>query len=145
MGDIVEIGDFSLARKHRGGYAPTGECRHNHLTLDDNGDVVRCSDCNAQVSAYWALAMIADEFSRQMGRLQAGKRDLAEAVAREVHLIAAKEVEKAWRSRTMVPSCPHCHRGIFPQDGFGKSLISREIENRRRQVAMKAESNIAKP
>jgi len=135
MGNLVEIGDFSLARKNRGGYAPISECAHKHLTLDDTGDVVRCVDCNTQVSAYWALTMLAEEYNRQWCRLQSGKQALEEAKAKDIHLLAAQRVEKAWRSRSMVPSCPHCNRGIFPQDGFGKGMVNKAIENRIRQVA----------
>lgn len=135
MGDLVEIGDFSLARKNRGGYTPIGECAHKHITMDDTGDVVRCADCNTQVSAYWALTMIAEEYTRQWNKLQYSKQALEEAKAKDIHLLAAQCVEKAWRSRSMVPSCPHCHRGIFPQDGFGKGMINKEIENRRRNIA----------
>lgn len=135
MGDLVEIGDFSLARKNRGGYVPIGECAHKHITMDDTGAVVRCADCNTQVSAYWALTMIAEEYTRQWNKLQHSKQALEEAKAKDIHLLAAQRVEKAWRSRSMVPSCPHCHRGIFPQDGFGKGMINKEIENRRRNIA----------
>lgn len=135
MGDLVKIGDFSLARKNRSGYTPIGECAHKHLTLNDTGDVVSCTDCKTQVSPYWALTMLADEYARQWKKLQDGKMALEEAKTKDIHLLAAQVVEKAWRSRSMVPSCPHCHRGIFPQDGFGKGMINKDIENRRRKIA----------
>lgn len=135
MNNLIEIGDFKLARENRGGRAPRSECGHRHLTLDDNGEVVRCADCQTQVSAYWALTMLADEYKRQWDRLMAAKQALAEEKAKDIHMLAAKEVEKAWRSRTMIPTCPHCHRGIFPHDGFGRELVNKALENRRRQVA----------
>lgn len=142
MGDLVEIGDFSLARKNRGGHVPFGtECQHKHLILDDNGGIVRCADCSAQVSPYWALTMLREEYKRQWERLQAGKRELEAARAKELHLLAAQRVEKAWRSRTKVPTCPHCRRGIFPQDGFGRAMIAVEMERRRRRVEAAALSS----
>lgn len=139
MGDLVVIGDFSLERKNRG-YTPIAECAHKHLSLDDTGDVVRCADCKTQVSAYWALTMLADEYNRQWKRLQSSRQALENAKAKEIHLLAAQRVEKAWRSRTMVPSCPHCLRGIFPQDGFGNGMVNKEIENRRRRIAAGTET-----
>lgn len=141
MGDLVEIGDFSLARKNRGGYTPIGECAHKHITMDDTGDVVRCADCKTQVSAYWALTMIAEEYARQWNKLQHSKQALEEAKAKDIHLLAAQRVEKAWRSHSMVPSCPHCHRGIFPQDGFGNGMVNKEIENRRRKISADAKQD----
>lgn len=145
MGDVVEIGDFSLARKNRGGYAPIGECAHKHLSLDDTGDVVRCADCNTQVSAYWALTMLADEYGRQWRRLQSGRQALDDAKAKEVTLLSAQRVEKAWRSRTTVPSCPHCNRGIFPQDGFGGAMVNKQMGNRRREVDASAKAQPKEP
>jgi hypothetical protein len=37
--------------------------------------------------------------------------------AEETHLIsrAAQAIDKAWRSRSSVPACPHCGYGLFPE------------------------------
>ena len=51
-----------------------------------------------------------------------------------LHLKAAQEAEAAWRSRKMVPTCPHCREAIFAADGFGKFQMRREIAERRRNV-----------
>lgn len=51
-----------------------------------------------------------------------------------VELRAAQKVEKAWRSRTMVPTCPHCAEAIFPEDGLGSGMANRELALRRRGV-----------
>jgi hypothetical protein len=76
--------------------------------------------------------MLAGEYNRALSRLQRERDALTKAKESEIHLLAAKKVEKAWRSRTMVPACPHCGKGILPQDGLGSTNINRAIELRRR-------------
>ncbi len=141
---IVEIGEFRLSRQREHNMRKTGECRHLRLELEDRGDIVRCGDCGAQVSAYWALSMLADEFSRWGDRLESQDKRLREEQDKALHLIAARRIEKLWRGRKMTPLCPHCNRGILPEDGLGHAAISREIELRRhsagQQIAQEKET-----
>lgn len=132
MSDIIDIGDWKLHRKSKHRMAEHGECDHKHIELDGRGDIVRCVKCGVQLSAFWALEMLAGEYNRALSRLQRERDALTKAKESEIHLLAAKKVEKAWRSRTMVPACPHCGKGILPQDGLGSTNINRAIELRRR-------------
>lgn len=131
MSNIVNIGDVRITRT-RMGYERKQECQHRVLTFDEHGEVVTCDVCKTQVSAFWAVKMLAGVYAEQLAKVEAGARRLAEAMAKDLSLLAAQRVEKAWRSRTMVPTCPHCHEPIFPQDGFGGSQVNREIALRRR-------------
>lgn len=132
MAQIVEIGDFRLRRERK--HFSEG-CQHKHLTLDDEGEFVTCEDCHKQVGTYAALRMLVDRWALLQARVDAQKDAIAKAAAQTVELRAAQKVEKAWRSRTMVPTCPHCSRGIFPTDGFGEALVNRAMELRRLAVA----------
>ena len=49
---VVEIGDFRLKRERR---MLLEGCQHKHLTLDDEGGIVTCDDCQKQVDNYAAL------------------------------------------------------------------------------------------
>ena len=41
--------------------------------------------------------------------------------------IAARKMEEAWRHKNMVPSCPHCHNGLFPEDfKTGMSMLGKD-------------------
>lgn len=131
MSNVIDIGEVRLRRDQR--YVRSaGECRHIHITLDDNGDIVRCDGCGAQLSPYWLLTRICDEYSRALAKIAAREQQHAEARERDLHLIAAQRVERAWRSRTMVPCCPHCGDGIRATDGLGATMINRTIDDRRR-------------
>jgi len=133
---VVEIGEFRLTRSRRE-FFDTG-CKHLHTTIDSEGDVVTCDDCKQQLSAVWVLRSLCDSYVKAQERLAALQSSVREVAAKQVGMKAAQQVEKAWRSRSMVPTCPHCHEAIFPEDGFGGSATNREIAVRRRKCAAAA-------
>jgi DNA-directed RNA polymerase subunit RPC12/RpoP len=133
--NIISIGDWKIQRKGEHRLKTEGDCDHKDLEMDEKGDVVRCLKCGTQVSAFWALRMISGEYTKAWSRLEHERATVKEAKDESLHLLASRKVEKAWRKRSMVPACPHCSKGIFPEDGFGNTMINREIELRRRKAA----------
>ncbi|WP_219097612.1 hypothetical protein [Pseudomonas sp. UMAB-40] len=126
--NVVEIGELRLARIEQGYLRMREGCQHKLLELDDTGQVVTCRDCKVQVSAYWALSYLVSFWEGHSNKV---KRTLAAAQEERgavLHLTAAKKVEAAWRSKTTVPSCPHCRRGIFPHDNLGGATVARRFE-----------------
>ena len=146
MGEIIEIGDMLIQRKKENPrFINDGKgCDHTNLVMDDAGHIVTCSKCGIQLEAYWALKMLTEQYERWRNRFNQERAEHKEEVKtfrqENIHLIAARMVEKAWRARGMVPSCPHCHAGILPEDGLGKSLINREMEMRRRKTKRQKDS-----
>lgn len=138
-GQIVEIGDFRLHRAQRSYFDRSG-CQHKHLTLDDQSEAVTCDDCKLQVGTYAALRMLVERWHLLQKRVDSQQRAVAEASAKTLSLRAAQKVEKAWRNRSMVPTCPHCGEAIFPEDGLGASMCNRAIAERRRASAQAAGS-----
>lgn len=128
--NVVNIGDLRIRHLEKKKPWDKGKdrCKHYNLTFDDNGSIVTCDDCSMQVSPYWALQMMSDHYDQAMKALERARAVHKHELSGELHLIAAKKVEKAWRSRNMVPTCPHCSRGILPEDGLGGSLTRREFE-----------------
>lgn len=139
---VVEIGDFRLKReRHR----LLDGCQHKHLTLDDDGEFVTCDDCKKQVGNYAALRMLVERWALLQDRVDSQRAAIAEAAGKTVELRAAQYVEKAWRSRSMVPTCPHCNEAIFPGDGFGRSMMNKELATRRRAVGKQDAASTAAP
>lgn len=132
MGNVVELGDYHLTHKHRHRY-PKPECTHRRFELDDNGDIVMCLDCGKQVSAYYALRAITEDWGRIQEKIAATQARVNEEKDKHIHLLAAREVERAWRDRRHIPTCPHCGEGISPTDGFGRGLIGKQIDTARRK------------
>ena len=132
--NIVDLGAFRVSQVREHSTADRQACKHKHLQLDDHGDVVRCVDCNTQVSAYWALRHLLGEIERSLASLRAREDALAKAKGESLHLLAARKLDKAWREGGQVPACPHCGGGIFPEDVRRMAHIDADIERRRRAV-----------
>lgn len=134
MSEIINIGDLAIERKRREYASSKDACDHRHLQFDESGDVVRCVKCGTQVSAFWVLQMLVEQYTLWTARLNRERESVRQAAEASLHLIASRKVEIAWRNRTMVPSCPHCGNGILPEDGLGSSMINRAFEIRRRSL-----------
>jgi hypothetical protein len=130
--NVVQFADLQFRAKQKRWPSEKDRCEHKRLMLDDNGEIVTCEDCKQQVGAYWALRHMVDVWGQHAESAKRNAASLQERIEANVSLLAAQRVEKAWRSRKMVPTCPHCSDPIFPDDGFGGSMISREIAERRR-------------
>ena len=135
--DVIDLGEFRLRRVGSRHYAIGDECKHRHVSLHEFGDVVTCNDCKMQVGAFWLLTQICSSLHLERQRLKDAEARLQHNTQAVIHLIAARAVERAWRSRNMEPTCPHCHAAIFPADGFGRSSMNRKLALARR-AALKA-------
>lgn len=131
--NVIKLGEYSFTTK-KTSFLDKERCEHLNTTLYDDGQFVRCDDCGAHLSPYWVLGNILEQIRIARGSINESRAELELQRRESLHLMAAKVVEKAWRSKTMVPSCPHCRRGILPTDGFGRSAVNKEIEIRRRSV-----------
>lgn len=145
MAQIIDIGEVRLQRSNSWHPALPGECDHKHIRLDGNGHIVRCMKCDAQLSAFWALEMLAEQYNRELRRLERDRNALAAAQQANLHLLAARKVEAVWRSTKMAPACPHCGRGILAKDGLGNERVRIEFELRRRATAEAAAAAGAPP
>jgi len=127
--NVVEIGELRLARIEASYTRQREGCQHNSLEMDEIGQTVMCLDCKVQVSAYWALEKLRGFWRDHSKKYQRELSAVREERCAVLHLTAAKKVEAAWRSKTTVPSCPHCRRGIFPHDNLGGATVARRFED----------------
>lgn len=130
--NVIQIGDLFVRRRHQRHWSGDARCPHLHLTWDDNGHIVTCDDCSKQIEPYWAMQMLASHYEKAFKKVQVHARSVAEDKAHNLHLIAARKVEAVWRSRTMVPCCPHCGHGILPEDQLGARQMGKKFEIARR-------------
>lgn len=126
--NVVDIGELRLARVKADYKRQREGCQHNRLTMDDQGEIVTCKDCKAQVSAYWALGLISSHWRDREKQVKRELTAVQEERGAVLHLTAAKKVEAAWRSKTTLPSCPHCCRGISAHDNLGGATVARKFE-----------------
>lgn len=134
---VIDIGDLRVARgKSR---RPFSGCKHLRLVYDREERRIWCRDCERDVEAFDAFILEAERAHAFYADNQKRAKELAEAETFQIRTRAAKKLDEAWRSRTMAPCCPHCNRGILPEDVMrGLSGVGIEYE-RRRRAAQKGE------
>lgn len=115
MAEIVQFAELKISRKHREYLGK--DCKHLRLVICDHGGTVECEDCKKQIDPIWALQFLAYEWADKLAALNRKQQEMERVIAGNIHTKAALKVQDAWRSRSMVPCCPHCGRGIFPSDG----------------------------
>lgn len=125
----VDIGNLNVSRT----YATADRCEHRTIELITEGGIVRCKSCGATPSAFWALQEAHLQWKAAYARLEARQAEIEQSFAQRLTFIAAKRVEQAWRRRGTVPGCPHCKRGILPDDDLGRIRVSKDDEMSTRQ------------
>lgn len=135
MGDIVKIFDYSFKiKKNKDKWTKDDRCSHKKLILNQHGDYVECADCGKQVSAFWVLERFVYIWKDAWRDIKNVRKQLTELSEEKQYLKVLKELDRAWRGKNkMAVFCPHCDKGILPEDGLGNSKCSAIIELQRRK------------
>lgn len=137
---VVDIGNMRITRGMT--RRPRSSCRHMNIVYDATERRVWCCDCETDVQPFDALVQIAEYFHGEKAMLKRREHEVEQVEKFKARSIAAKAVDVIWRSGKFLPSCPHCHQGLFPEDFKGErtKIIGREFaEARRRAAENKAE------
>lgn len=121
---IIQIGKMEwhdLKRQITKANTQKGECPHKRIQYIEHGEMLLCRDCGKQVSAVWALKAYFTEYVIWRESFNAEVEAFRKEQERAVIHRAALAVQDAWRKKNLTPTCPHCHKGIEPPDGFGKT------------------------
>lgn len=126
---VIDIGDVrvarGLSRRHH------SSCPHRQMVYDQKERRVWCRDCERDVEPFDAFLRLVEGYSAALDKVKNREQVVAEAEAFTIRSIAAKEMDKAWRSRNSVPACPHCGLGLFPEDfKFGPSTLGKDYAQR---------------
>lgn len=108
------------------------QCQHNATVLDERLGTVTCKDCQATLSAFWVLGQIAREENRCFERIHRLRHEAEELQKWVPFLRSMRSLEKRWRGRAMLPVCPHCHRGLWPEELGASVSLSLEIAQRKK-------------
>jgi hypothetical protein len=119
---VVDIGDIRVSRGLS--RRPFSACRHPKLTYDTHERRIWCRDCETTVEGYDAFVVLVEQYHQAWQSLLDRKKKVEEAEAHSVRSRAAKVVDEAWRKRAMVPACPCCGAGLFPEDFKDGSFAS---------------------
>lgn len=123
---VVDIGDVrvarGLSRRH------SSSCPHRGLVYDNHERRIWCKDCEKDVEAFDAFTLLVSNYSVALDQLARREKNVKEAETFQLRSLAAKEIDKAWRHKNMIPACPHCGHGLFPEDFKNgvKGMIGRD-------------------
>lgn len=130
---VIDFGDARVSRgKSR---RPHSSCNHLHLSYDTQERRIVCDDCNTELEAFDGFKALIDNYHGAMSRLDRARDEVIELQAQNIISVAAKKLDKVWRGKTMAPCCPHCNRGLLPED-FSQGIkqkVSREFERKGRE------------
>ena len=137
---VIDIGEFRI----RHGRTPYKEekrlCLHKNLIISSSERRVWCEDCNKTIEPMDAVLSLFNVWQKLEAHYSAEHHKINEG--RDATLVrrASKAIDREW-GRKMGVCCPHCRRGIFPEDigDFAPATVSREYENAmRKRSATKA-------
>lgn len=135
MSEVIEFGKARFKRTNN------GHCAHQRILYDPVEKTVECEDCGRFLEPFDAFLTMVRNADQAWARIQHARREFHELHKKGLTLKAAKTAENAWRSRSMVPTCPHCHEAIFPEDGFGRSKTNKQMARERRAFSKRRKSN----
>jgi hypothetical protein len=113
-------------------------CKEHHYIVDSVNKEVYCEDCEAIIQpwdAIYDLARRHDEFHRELLRLHEQRTQLLNW---KPHLVVLRHLEKIYRSRDMIPVCPHCGIGIDIHE-WKRQSVNREYDQHMRRFREREE------
>ena len=120
---VLDFGDIRVARGlSRRAFSA---CRHRRLRYDTRERRIWCTDCERDLEGFDAFVVMAEQAHAFAASINERAKQVAEAERFQLRSRAAKAVDEVWRSRNMVPCCPHCNRGLLPEhfaDGVKSSM-----------------------
>lgn len=132
---VVDIGDLRIARGMT--RRTWSSCKHMALTYDTQERRVYCTDCETDVEPFDAFIQLVELHAHIEARIAR----LREAETHTLFSRAAKVMDKAFRSSSMAPLCPHCRSAILPEDvANGVGMVNKEMESKRRAVRLAKEA-----
>ena len=132
---VVDIGDIRVARGMS--RRPHSSCNHRAMHYDERERRIWCGDCETDVEPFDAFLIVCKHFHKAADRLERERKAIEDAKAHNLTRIAAKKMDEHFRSHKMVPACPHCGSGIFPEDVMRMGSINKEWEQARRNRKVK--------
>lgn len=130
VASVISLDDVRISRGWR---LPGKQCKHLSLVYSAQDRAVECKDCGKPVDGFDAFMVLCQRFDGMEKAAQAKLHKAEAALESTVVRRAAKELDLSW-GRKMAPCCPHCRRGLLPEDfaNGARSAYGRDFELARR-------------
>lgn len=132
MSNIIKFADLKIKA------GKLSDCAHLNLILDKHQGFIQCEDCDLFIDPFNAFLILInkwDAFRKTLDRKHDHLDQKRETLEKEIHTLAALNLEKEWQLKTMLPACPSCQRGLLPSDFQSGSIFkaNKEMEIARRK------------
>ena len=112
--NVVDIGDLRVARgKTR---REPSACSHKSVIYDESERRIWCRDCERDIEPFDGFIGLVRQFDDAWKQIIRERQSLEDIKTFQARSLAARELDKAWRKRNMVPACPSCGNGLLPED-----------------------------
>lgn len=114
-GIIVDFGSFKM-RKGKTPYNREKDlCKHTNVIVSQSDRRCWCEDCKTNLDPFEVVKRFLNEWTKIEQRFRSEHAKAQDALSSTVIRRAAKEFDRSW-GRRMAPCCPHCRRGLMPND-----------------------------
>lgn len=105
-------------------------CRHPSVWIWESEPIMECRDCGAMIDPFVWMRANFKKFDQQIAD-KIAERDRIAAETAELKawapwLRSLKALERIWRGKRMLPTCPHCRRGIEAEALANTGCVSRD-------------------
>jgi hypothetical protein len=117
-------------------------CEHRNLIYSQSERRVWCEDCERTIDNFDAFQKFARQFEGMLSLAKHRLQEATEALAGAARLRATKVLDRLWSGRTTAPCCPHCGKGLIPEDfaNGAQRTVSLEWELAQRKKAQDAKN-----
>lgn len=109
------------------------ECTDARFIIDERNVKVNCAQCGARVEAFAALVKMADLDEKRNNVMQKLRAQAQEMQDYKPHLRIIKFLEKQWRKKDVVPTCPSCDEPFLLEElktWVGRKFVEARIQKR---------------
>lgn len=92
------------------------QCQDKRFVVDPQNRAVHCGTCGAWVDPYDAIYHLATKKERMIEQVTSLLEQRREISRYKPHLVVIKQLERQYRGKKMLPTCPHCHEAFYLEE-----------------------------
>jgi hypothetical protein len=129
--EIIDLAGIRLQAGTAASSQPV--CQHKALIYNQIERRCWCEDCTRTVDNFDVVMIMVRAYGTMLREARLRLAQAREATKAAARRLATKELDRVWGGK-MVPNCPHCQRGLLPEDfaNGAASTQSKELEVARR-------------
>lgn len=108
-------------------------CSGCEIVVDAANRLVYCGECGAVLEPFQAIMRIVTNYERVRKDIEHLLQQRKQIANYKPWLVTIKDLEKRYRGRKMLPTCPHCHEAFYLEELT--RWTNEAMERRRRELA----------